>query len=304
MDFTGLFEMQLMLFIVMLIGVYLRKNGMISEEGKKMISNMVIHVTLPASIFRSFQIEMTQEILASCAEVAVVAVLIQIGSFLLGLFLYNGYGEKRKKVLQYATICSNAGVLGNAVVEGIFGEMGLLYASIYVIPQRTFMWSVGLTYFTEAPDWKTLLKKVVTHPCIQAVILGFLVMIFQIPLPGFVNLAVTTVANANTFLAMILIGTILAGVNIKEIADKRVLYYTAVRLILVPLLVFAACRLTGIDALVTGVCVVLSGMPAASTTAALASQYKKDEIFATKCVVFSTLLSMISVPVWCVILAG
>lgn len=304
MDFSGLFDMQIMLFLVMLLGVYLRKCGMINEDGKNMISSLVINVTLPASILKSFQMEMTHEIFLSCLEVTVAAILIQIGAFLLGRFLYNGYEERRKKVLQYATICSNSGVLGNAIAEGIFGEMGLLYASIYVLPQRVFMWSVGLTYFTEAPDIKTLLKKVLTHPCIVAVIIGFPIMIFGIPIPGFLNLTIKTVAGANTFLAMLLIGTILAKVNIKKMADKDVWYYTMVRLVLVPVLVWAGCRLAGADRLVTGVCVVLSGMPAASTTAALASRYQKDEIFATKCVVFSTLMSMISIPVWCIILGA
>ena len=304
MDFSGLFNMQIMLFLVMLLGVYLRKSGMINEDGKNMISNLVINVTLPASILKSFQMEMTQDIFLSCLEVTAVAILIQIGAFLLGRFLYNRYEDRRKKVLQYATICSNAGVLGNAIAEGIFGEMGLLYASIYVIPQRVFMWSVGLSYFTEAPDGRKLIKKVLTHPCIIAVILGFPVMIFQIPIPEFLSMTIRTVAGANTFLAMLLIGTILARVKVCEMADKDVWYYTAVRLILVPALVWAGCSLAGADSLVTGVCVVLSGMPAASTTAALASRYQEDEIFATKCVVFSTLMSMVSVPLWCMILGA
>ena len=224
------------------------------------------------------------------------------GAALLGLLLYQHYGDERRKVLQYSTICSNAGVLGNALAEGIFGEMGLLYASIFVVPMRTFMWSLGLTYFTEAPDKKTLVKKVLTHPCIVAVIIGFVIMGFQIQLPGFLDQTVKTVANVNTYLAMLLVGTILASVNPKTLIDKDVLYYAFVRLGLMPFLVFAACKLAGMDSLVTGVSVVLTGMPAASSTAAVASKYHKDEVFATKCVVFTTLLSMITVPIWCMLL--
>ena len=43
--------------------------------------------------------------------------------------------------------------------------------------------------------------------------------------------------------------------------------------------------LAQVDSLVTGVSVVLSGMPSASVTAVLAAKYGKDEVFATKCVV-------------------
>lgn len=302
MDFSGLFEMQGMLFLVMILGLVLKRRGIVQESGKGLLTDLVINVTLPASILKSFQMEFNRQILNSCLVICIVAVLIQIGSYLLGMVLYPGFPDSRKKVLQYATICSNAGILGNPIAEGIFGGLGLLYASIYVIPQRIFMWSVGLTYFTEAPDKKTLVKKVLNHPCIVSVFLGFILMAWQIPLPGFLNLTVKTVANANTFLAMMLVGTILAEVPVRELPNKATVYYSFVRLFLVPFLVFAGCRLGQVDSLVTGVSVVLSGMPAASVTAVMASKYGKDEIFATKCVVLTTLLSMLTVPVWCIFL--
>lgn len=302
MDFTGLFEMQGMLFSIMILGLFLRKKKIVGAEGKKLLTDLVIDVTLPASILKSFQIEFNGEILKSCMVIGAAALIIQVGSYVLGMVLYPGFGDERKRVLQYATICSNAGVLGNPIAEGIFGGLGLLYASIYVIPQRIFMWSVGLTYFTEAPDKKTLIKKVVTHPCIVAVVIGFLLMIFQIPLPGFVNLTIKQVAGANTFLAMMLVGTILAEVPLSSLADGATLYYSFVRLVFVPFLVFCGCRIWGIDGLVTEVSVVLSGMPAASVTAVMASKYHKDEVFAVRCVVLSTLLSMLTVPCWCMIL--
>jgi hypothetical protein len=297
-----MFETQIMLFLIMILGVILRKKEILPREAKGIITNLVIDVTLPASIIKSFQMEFDMEILKGCLAVVIVAVLIQFGAYVLGMFLYPGFPDGRKKVLQYATICSNAGVLGNPIAEGIFGTVGLLYASIYVIPQRIFMWSVGLTYFTKAPDKKTLVKKVATHPCILAVAIGLVIMIGQIELPAFLTLTIKNVAAGNTFLAMALIGLILSEVNVREMVDKETLYYSFVRLILIPLLVMIACRLTHLDSLVIGVCVVLSAMPAASVTAAMATKYEKDEIFATKCVVLSTILSMVTVPAWCMIL--
>lgn len=302
MDFSGLFEMQGMMFLVMILGLLLRKRRIVTDGGKALLTDLVINVTLPASILKSFQMEFNHQILMSCMVIGVVAILIQIGSYLLGMVSYPGFPDERKKVLQYATICSNAGILGNSIAEGIFGEIGLLYASIYVVPQRAFMWSVGLTYFTEAPDKKTLFKKVITHPCIAAVLIGFVLMFSQAELPGVLSLTIRTVANANTCLAMMFVGTVLAEVNIREMVSGETLYYSFVRLVLIPFIVFMGCRLAGIDSLVTGVAVVLSGMPAASTTAVMAAKYHKDEIFATKCVVLTTLLSMISVPIWCVFL--
>lgn len=302
MSFSGLFQTQGMLFLTMLIGYIFGKKGLADDNGKSLLTDLVLFVTLPASILKSFQIEFDHQILIACMTIAIAGVVIQIGSYVLGTFLYNHYGESRKKVLQYATICSNAGILGNPIAEGIFGQMGMMYASIYVIPQRIFMWSVGLTYFTEAPDKKTLCKKVATHPCILSVLIGFLLMVTQIQLPEVLNVTIKTVAGANTFLAMALVGLILSKVKLTELVERDTIYYAVIRLVFIPLLVYIGCRLASVDDLVTGVSVVLAAMPAASVTAVMASKYKKDEAFATKCVVFTTLFSLVTVPVWCLFL--
>lgn len=302
MDFKQLFEMQGMLFSLMILGLFLKKRGLITDGNKGLLTDLVINVTLPCSIVKSFQMEFNREILNSCMVIFLVAMGIQVGSYVFSYILYRGVDIKHRKVLQYATICSNAGILGNPIAEGIFGALGLLYASIYLIPQRTFMWSMGLTYFTESPDKKSLVKKVATHPCIIAVAIGLFLMIFQLKLPGFVNQTVKTLAGANTGISMLFIGSILAGVSLRSLWNKLTVYYAFIRLFMIPFLVWAVCYAFGLDHVVTGVSVVLAGMPAASVTAILAAKYNCDEVFATKCVVSTTLLSMATVPLWCIFL--
>lgn len=303
MNLSGLLEMQGMLLLLMVLGLFLYKIGLIDDSGKRLLTDLVIYVTLPASIVKSFLIEFNKEILMNCLMIFIVAIVIQFGTMFLGLFLFPGFEEGKKKVMQYATICSNAGVLGNPVAEGAFGSLGLMYASIYLIPQRTFMWSAGLTYFTESPSRKELIKKIVTHPCIVAVAVGLVLMLSQLPLPGVIDSTVRSVANANTSVSMILIGTILAEMDFKKLIDKDSLYYCVIRLGLVPGLVYLGCRLFQINTMVTGVSVLLAAMPAASTTAILAAKYKKDEVFAAKIVSLSTILSVLTAPLWCLLFA-
>ena len=303
MNFENLFTMQGMLFSLLLLGLLLRKIGMITDKNRELLTDLVINVTLPCSIIKSFEMEFSAEILRSCMVIFLVAMVIQLGSYALSFVLYPSMDRSRKKVLQYATICSNAGILGNPIAEGIFGALGLLYASVYLIPQRTFMWSLGLTYFTECPDKKQLVKKVATHPCIIAVALGLFLMVTQLRLPGFVDQTVRTLAGANTGVSMLFIGSILAGQSFRAMWTPLTAYYSFVRLLLVPFLTWLPCTLLGLDPLVTGVAVVLAGMPAASVTAILAAKYSCDEVFATKCVISSTLLSMVTAPLWCIFLA-
>lgn len=64
-------------------------------------------------------------------------------------------------------------------------------------------------------------------------------------------------------------------------------------------MVLLGCRLLGIDALATGVSVILAAMPMGGTTAILAAKYGCDAAFAGKCVAVSTLLSIVTTPLWC-----
>lgn len=297
-----LVNLQFTMFTMIAAGVIMKKLGIIEKTGQKNLTDLVIYLILPSNIIKSFMVEFSSSILFTFAGVLGISVLIQAGCTLLGHILYNRVELPQKKCLQYGTICSNAGFLGNPVAEGVFGTMGLTLASIYLIPQRIVMWSAGISVFTESPDKKTLVKKVITHPCIIACMAGILLMVTQLKLPGFLVSSIVTLSNCNTALSMMVIGMILADINIKEMFDKKVCYYTVIRLILIPLAVYIPCRILHMDNLVTGVCVLLAAMPAGATTSILASKYNGDAAFATNMVIFSTLVSLITTPIWSIIL--
>ena len=116
-------------------------------------------------------------------------------------------------------------------------------------------------------------------------------------------MTIKNIAGANTFSCNALSGRdLIQGKMEGTVVDRDTIYYAFIRLVFIPLLVYIGCKLAGLDDLVTGVSVVFAAMPAASTTAIIASKYKKDEKFATRCVVSSTLLSLVTVPVWCLFL--
>lgn len=297
-----LIDLQLTMFIMMAVGLLLKKIGIIGKEGEKNITDLVIYLILPCNILKSFLVDFSYKIIYTFAGVLAISILIQFFCILLGNILYNKAELPKKKCLQYATICSNAGFLGNPVAEGVFGTMGLTLASIYLIPQRIVMWSAGISVFTQSPNKKTLVKKVITHPCIIACNIGLILMFTQVTLPDFLNSSLLSLSNCNTALSMMVIGMILADIDIKNMVEGKVIYFTVIRLVIIPLLVYIPCRLLQLDSLITGVCVLLAAMPAGATTSILASKYNGDAAFATKCVVFSTLISIITTPIWSFVL--
>jgi predicted permease len=299
---SSLINLQGMLFLLVAAGVILRKLGILPDSAKQVLTDLVIDLILPCNIISSFLIEFNLDILKGFAAILLIATLIQFGCLIIANTFYNKEPDRRKKVLQYGTVCSNAGFMGNPIAEGVYGAEGLMYASIFLVPQRIVMWSAGVSYFTESPDRKTVVKKVLTHPCIVAVYIGLFFMITQISMPVFLENTIRNVGGCTTTVSMILIGTILAEVKAGSIFDKGIMKYTLIRLFFIPFLVFICCRLFPVRPMISGVSVLLTGMPAGSTTAILAAKYDGDYIFATKCVVVTTLLSLVTIPLWRMVL--
>ncbi|MCM8712114.1 AEC family transporter [Clostridium sp. SYSU_GA19001] len=298
MAIKELIDLQLTMFLMVITGLILKKLNVISQSGKESLTNLVIYVLLPCNIIKSFMITFDKNILMNFGVMLVISIFIQFMCSFLGKILYVKCEPEQRKVLQYGTVCSNAGFLGNPIAESVFGMMGLLYASIFLIPQRIVMWSAGVATFTESPDSKTLIKRVLTHPCIVAVFIGLLFMFAKVHLPVFLDNPLKSFSTSSTALSMVVIGTILADVDFKTLFNKTVLYYTVLRLFVLPLIVWIVCMIFKINSLVTGVAVILTAMPAGTTTGILAAKYDGDYLFASQCIIFSTLVSVVSIPIW------
>ena len=122
------------------------------------------------------------------------------------------------------------------------------------------------------------------------------------PIPEFIEKTASSLGSCSTPLSMLMVGMILADVtDIKSMFSWGILRYTIIRLAILPGIIFVGCRLAGIDRLVMGVAVLLTAMPAACMTTVLAAKYHGDTVFASKCVVFSTAMTLVSLPVWCML---
>ena len=300
MSIVELGSLQLTLFALMLTGAVLKKRGVIDEAGKRCLSDLCINIVIPCNIFKSCLIQFNMDILRSCSLLLLSAVLMQVLCLLLNRSLFERYDSQRKKVLQYCTIVPMSGFLGNPIAEGIYDQVGVLYTSIFLIPMRIVMWSMGTSYFVagEGTDKKKVLKNVLTHPCLVAIYLGILCMVTQLRLPAVITETVRYIGNCNSALSMFIVGTILTDVPLRSIFSRDTVLFSVLRLGLLPAAALGLGLLLGLETAPLGVSVLMTGMPAGATAAIFAAKYGSDAPFATRCVVFTTLLSMVTLPLW------
>lgn len=82
-------NLQLQIFLLLAIGYWLGKSGFLSKKTTNQLSALVINLILPASIVRSFQIEMTAEILESTLFVLILSTVIQILTVFVSKFIWK-----------------------------------------------------------------------------------------------------------------------------------------------------------------------------------------------------------------------
>ena len=295
--FLNMVNLQLMLFTLMLVGIILKKKGLIDDKTKKTLSDLLINFILPCNIIHSFleKIEMTASFWKNCIYAFIISLIVQIFATYISKLLFIKYPKEKKSVMSYGIICSNSSFVGLPVAEALYGGIGVLYTSIAQIPLRFTMWTAGLALFTNVSK-KDAFKKLIVHPCIVSIFIGFLLMILPIELPVFLNNSITSVSKCTIPMSMIVIGSILADADIKSLFSKPILYYTFLRLIAFPLLALGVLSLFNVDKLVVSIIVLMCGLPAGSTTSILAEKYDCDSLFASQIVFVSTLFSMVTIP--------
>lgn len=294
--FFKMLDIQLILFVYLAVGAICRRLNIITQKNQGQFINFVLNIIMPCMVFNSFK-----NITFSILQQAIIALFISFGicliALLLGNFLYCKFSDEKQKILRYATLINNAGFAGLPLAQNIYGNQGLIYASIFLIPIRIFMWSAGITTLSKKKiNLKQLIIQLLTNVNIIAVFLGIIRGLLQIPLPDFLDSSIVNLSSCVSPLSMIVIGAIISDIDIHGILEKEVLIFTFVRLLLMPLLALTIVTLFQVTPTMAGVAVILTAMPAATSTSLLAFQNGLDETFASKLIFTTTTVSLLTAP--------
>ena len=291
-------NLQFMLFALMMVGVIANKVHIITSQNRKAFSDLLINIVLPCNIVNSFlsKVEISDSFFRNCVLMLLLSSGIQIFATFISKLLFARFEKKKKNIMSYGLICSNSSFIGLPIAETLYGSIGVMYTSMYQIPTRFTMWTAGLSLFTSV-DKKDAFKKLAKHPCIIAIFVGFFLMLLPVSLPSFLQNTIASISRCTIVLSMLVIGAILVETDIRTIFTKEVLYYTAIRLLLFPLFIFAVLQPFHLDPLLISICVIMSGMPAGSTTSVLADKYNCDPAFASRIIFVYTLFSIFTIPI-------
>ncbi|MDR2079376.1 MAG: AEC family transporter [Treponema sp.] len=301
-NFNDIIGTQVFLIVLMGIGVILAKIKLVDKPGINTLSSLVISLLLPCNILSSFFNVGGRDMLFSLGQMIFISASLSVVAYFLGRYVFfRSLPLEQKKVLHFSIFISNAAFLGNPVVESIYGLSALAYASAFLLPMRIVMWTFGLALFIGKGDQKGTgggIVKILLHPCLIATYVGMIMLIAELR-PGFLMSRLAfSLGNCTTPFSMIVVGLLLAQVKLKNIIGKTVFYYVFLRLVLLPLALLGVLLLFKTDPLVIGIAVALTGMPAPTNASILANRYNSDSELASKILLVSVVLSMLTIPAW------
>ncbi|MBD5394284.1 MAG: AEC family transporter [Lachnospiraceae bacterium] len=297
-----LLQQMVVLFILMGIGFLCYKLQIITAESSKKLSAIVVNIANPAMVLKGSMGEDRiegRELLITVILVAAVYTVLVILSVILPRLLR--VEKKSRGTYQAMTIFSNIGFMGYPVVEALYGSSAVLYAALFNIPYNILIYTVGVSAMSAegSTDWKESFSvKRILNVGVIACIITIIIYLVKIPIPGFIKVTITHLGNLTAPLSMMVIGASLASIDIKKLfTDIKLLLFSAIKLLVIPILGVTIIRqFVDID-IILGVCMVMLATPVGSMTAMLAQQYDGDYEMASKGVALTTILSVATMPV-------
>ncbi len=294
----------LVLALLMAAGFAAGKLGYLDEAASRGLSKFLVNFVIPALVISSMQRPFTPELRDEAFRALAVAACVYGAAFPLA-FLYarliRAKGPSRASHV-FGAIFPNSAFMGFPVMEALYGRDSLFAASVYNMPFYILAFSVGPYLFAKSASREgearpRLRPSSFATPAALAACLGFALFALGAALPPFILAPMRLLGDVTTPLSMALIGAILSRARLGGLARNPRLYATAAyRLILFPAVTYATLAAIGLRGRDLAMPVVIAAMPVAANSAILAEAYGGDAETAGSLVFFSTIASLLTIP--------
>lgn len=296
MDLSIIVNGVIALFLIMLIGVYGSKRGIITPNINKGLTNLLLEITLPCLVVSSFIFDMSEELKSNIIKCFIYSPIVIVITILISYGALFPIKSDKKIIMQFANVFSNCGFIGFPIIFSIFGGEGVIYASIFNMFFTIFVWTYGVILFNGKME-KRDLKKVLVNPAIVAVFIGLIIMIFKINIPQVINSTLDLVGGMTSPLSMIIVGVILGNAKVTTYLKDYTIYYCSIlKLIVLPYILLFIANIINDNSIVSKTLIILSAMPTAAMTSILAEKFDKEKEYSAVIIFITTLLSLITFP--------
>ena len=291
-------EVMVVLFIIVILGYVACKLGYMGDKFDKKLSSIVVDITCPLLVLSSV---MGDEL----PDRTLILPLLGVGFLTYILLLVFGFWVPRlitknhddQGMIGFALMFANVGFIGYPIVSSIFGPHAVFYAALLNMPNTFFIFTAGVMLIKGEYSLKQFNPKGLVSPAMLGAFLAAIIVALGIHTPDIIARPVTMVGNITVPAALMIIGSSMAKLPIREIIGSPKVYITALlRLTIVPLSIYFLFKACGVSDLVNNINTVVIAMPVASFGTIFCLKYGRNPSLITETTFITTLGSIITIP--------
>lgn len=307
MDFWVVEQQMIIIFIMILTGVFLFRKNHLSNDTARQLSWIIVNITNPITLLCA---ALSEEDKVSAKEVGIAflcfavmyAILIPL-AYLIPMLLK--VEKNRRYAYRMLAIFGNVGFIGIPFSSAVLGPSSLIFVSICGLTFNMIIYTYGVASLKavaaeQNPDGEVAphsLKSIINSGTVFAVV-TIIVYLTDVKVPVFVNTTLKYIGNCTTFMSMIVLGVSVAQMVPKEVFTRWRLYvFIILRQILVPIMLVFILRPFVANRLILHTMAVMAAMPAANLPLMMAKQYGVKEDMISAGIILTTLASIITIPV-------
>ncbi len=284
------------MILICVIGMICYKTNIITKNVQKYFSSLVLKVVMPCLIITSFQIDLTPEVMDGLIKAVILSVISHIVMILTSNLIIRKNEKREYAIERFSLVYTNCGYMGIPLIEGVLGAEGVIYATVYMIVFNVLVWSHGVIVMRNKFSPKELLT-VLKSPTMISIGVGLIFLISGLRLPYIISKPLNYVASMNTPLPMLIAGVTIAQQSFFDtIKDFRAIFISAIRMLILPIIVFFVIRWIPCSNEVFLSTVLSVSCPSAAVGTLFAIEYNKNAAYASRIFAITTVASSITMP--------
>ena len=302
-NFLFSLNVTLPIFIIIVVGGFLKRIGLLTEGFTTVADKFVFKVALPVQLFQDIA---AMDIRADFSGKFVVFCMIATTCMFAATWILGAVFLKDKSMVgafAQAAARGSAAILGIAFVENIYGDSGMTPMMIVAAVPLFNIYSVIILTVTSSEGKfngalvKKLLVGVVTNPIILGIAAGMVWSLLRLPMPVFLSKSVHSIASTATPLALLVLGATFKG---REALQKigPTIAAAFLKLVAIPAAIFPFAIHMGFRGSELVAIMIMLASPTTVTCYIMAKNMGGDDTLSASVVMTATLLSSVTLTLW------
>lgn len=288
------FQKLVVLFLLMLLGLYFAQKQIFNKEVTLQLSKLLTRFVAPSLFVSSF---MAQTFSWEKCYLLFLMILAAFTLLLTRMVLVHFLLPQDRTTDQYAALFANVGFMGTPLAFAVGGADAVFFISGFVVANQTMQWTYGLYLISKDKsiiNWKSLWL----NPAIIGTVIGLTLFALPFKLPLVFSDAIKSFALLNTPLSTLVLGSYFYKSSLKELFLYKPAYYTSfLRLIVTALFSIVLIWLLPVSSHDLKLALTIASIsPTALNTALLSQVYGGDYEYGSRLVLLTTVLSLVTIP--------